>query len=406
MSNEMITWARRQVFDQFELSGPERLILMLLADNASFDEETGLWSSWPFQKTLAHDSGYSERAVIRAVKRFSDLGLISIEARYKKSGAKTGNTYRFHPEAVNRPIARTECLPEDSRGDTQSRLEYSREDTQSRLEYSRGDTQAGTPPEAREFKTRHSVRYPELGDPKRHTVTYHPTDSQVPRAETTARASLTIIEPSSSSMSSSATTDDRVPSAGAEADETTTRFGGEESQANQERLGMHAVPNARGPVDLDKLVAVVAGQWSVTLDRDRAAWLAEQITARSARTVGSPDAFVRRSLVNDGHEWQAAVMDYFGDRSNGGRSTGHGPSGDRKCPIKHHADSGWSARSCPGCRKQFDFPKQLDRATYEALDTDVRSLVDRDQTVTVVDMTGPSVRSRDRSGRTVDRDAG
>lgn len=165
MSNEMITWARRQVFDQFELSGPERLILMLLADNASFDEETGLWSSWPFQKTLAHDSGYSERAVIRAVKRFSDLGLISIEARYKKSGAKTGNTYRFHPEAVNRPIARTECLPEDSRGDTQSRLEYSREDTQSRLEYSRGDTQAGTPPEAREFKTRHSVRYPELGDP-------------------------------------------------------------------------------------------------------------------------------------------------------------------------------------------------------------------------------------------------
>lgn len=407
MANEMITWARRQVFDQFELSGPERLILMLLADNASFDEETGLWSSWPFQKTLAHDSGYSERAVIRAVKRFSELGLISIEARYKKSGAKTGNTYRFHPEAVNRPIARTECLPEYSRGDTQSGLEYSRDDTQSALEHSRDDTQAGTPPEAREFKTRHTVRCPELGGPKRHTVTYHQTDSQVPRTETTPRASLTIIEPSSSSMSSSATTDDRVPSAGAEADETTTkRFGGEESQANQERLGMHAVPNARGPVDLDKLVAVVAGQWSVTLDRDRAAWLAEQITARSARTVGSPDAFVRRSLVNDGHEWQAAVMDCFGDRSNGGRSTGHGPSDDRKCPIKHHADSGWSARSCPGCRKQFDFPKQLDRATYEALDADVRALVDRDQTVTVVDMTGPSVRSRDRSGRTVDRDAG
>lgn len=395
MAVEMITWARRQVFDQFELSGPERFILMLLADNASFDEETGLWSAFPLQNTLAQESGFNERTVQRALKRFRDFGLLSTETRYKKSGAKSGNMYRLHPEVVNEPIARNEAMPG-----------FSSDDTESGPENSSNDTQSGTPVVAREFKTRHTVGSPEKGDPNRHTVGYHPTQSRVPRAETTARASLTIIEPSSSSMSSRATTDDRVPSAGAEADETTTKRFGEEGQANQERLGMHAVPNARGPVDLDKLVAVVAGQWSVTVDRNRAAWLAEQITARSARTVGSPDAFVRRSLVNDGHEWQAAVMDYFGDRSNAGRSTGHGPSGDRKCPIKHHAESGWSARSCPGCRKQFDFPKQLDRATYEALDADVRSLVDRDQTVTVVDMTGPSVRSRDRSGRTVDRDAG
>lgn len=407
MANEMITWARRQVFDQFELSGPERLILMLLADNASFDEETGLWSSWPFQKTLAHDSGYSERAVLRAVKRFRDLGLISVEARYKKSGAKTGNTYRFHPDAVNKPIVRTEALPEYSRGDTESGLEYSRGDTQSGLENSRHDTQSGTPSQAREIKTRHTVGYPKIGDPNRHTVRYHPTQSQVPRAETNAGASLTIIELSSSSMSSSATTDDSVPSAGAEADETTTiEFGDQDSGPQQPRFGTHDVPNARGPVDLDKLVAVVSGQWSVSLDRDRAVWLAEQITGRSARTVGSPDAFVRRSLANDGHEWEAAVIDHFGDRAIRGRSTGHNVTSDRKCPIKHHADSGWNARTCPGCRKQLDFPKQLDRATYEALDADVRSLIDRDQTVTVVDMTGPSVRSRDRTGRSVDRNVG
>ncbi|WP_235344005.1 hypothetical protein [Brevibacterium sp. UCMA 11754] len=211
-------------------------------------------------------------------------------------------------------------------------------------------------------------------------------------------------------MSSSATTAENMPSAGAEADQKTTKNERDprqhDSESHQVRFGTCRVSNARGEVDLDKLVALVAGHWTVTLDRDRAVWLAEAIIGRSARTVGSPDAFVRRSLVNDGPEWQAAVMDHFGDRSNAGRSVGHSSSGDRKCPIKHHADSGWSARSCPGCRKQFDFPKQLDRATYDALDADVRSLVDRDQTVTVVDMTGPSVRSRDRSDPTDDRDAG
>lgn len=216
--------------------------------------------------------------------------------------------------------------------------------------------------------------------------------------------------PQSSSMSSSATTAENVPSAGAEADQKTTKNERDprqhDSESHQVRFGTCRVSNARGEVDLDKLVALVAGHWTVTLDRDRAVWLAEAIIGRSARTVGSPDAFVRRSLVNDGPEWQAAVMDHFSDRINAGRSGGHSSSGDRKCPIKHHADSGWSARSCPGCRKQFDFPKQLDRAIYDALDADVRSLVDRDQTVTVVDMTGPSVRSRDRSDRTDDRDAG
>ncbi|QUL78074.1 helix-turn-helix domain-containing protein [Brevibacterium sp. SMBL_HHYL_HB1] len=396
MAVEMITWARRQVFEQFKLSGPERFILMLLADNASFDEETGLWSAFPLQNTLAQESGFNERTVQRALKRFRDFGLLSTETRYKKSGAKSGNMYRLHPEAVAEPIARNEAIPG-----------FSSDDTQSGPENSSDDTESGTPVQAREFKTRHTVGYPEEDDPTRHTVGYYPTQSRVPRAETTAGASLTVIEPSSSSMSSSATTDDGVPSAGAEADETTTRlFGDEENGSSRDRLGTHPVSNARIPVDLDKLVEVVAGQWSVTVDRDRAAWLAEQITARSARAVGSPDAFVRRSLVNDGHEWEAAVIDHFGDRRSWVRSPGHSSVDDRKCPIKHHADSGWSARSCPGCRKHLDFPKQLDRATYEALEADVRSLVDRDQTVTVVDMTRPSVRSRDRSGRTVDRDAG
>lgn len=387
MAVEMITWARRQVFDQFELSGPERFILMLLADNASFDEETGLWSAFPFQNTLAQESGFNERTVQRALKRFRDLGLLSVEIRYKKAGGKSGNTYRFHPEAVNKPIARTEPTPD-----------FSRDDTESGLENSRDDTESSMPPQAREFKTRQRVGYAGNEDHTRHTVGYHPTQSRVPRAETNAGASLTVIEPSSSSSSPGASTDEGVASGGAETNETTTKTDhwNHEREPDLERFGTHRVPNARGPVDLDRLVAVVAGQWSVSLDRDRAVWLAEQITGRSARTVGSPDAFVRRSLVNDGHEWETAVSDHFGDRTRGDRSVGQRTTGDRKCPIPHHADSGWTARSCPGCRKQLDFPKQLDRSIYDALEPDVRSLIDRDQTVTVVDMTEASVRSRDR----------
>ncbi|WP_152346726.1 hypothetical protein [Brevibacterium sp. CFH 10365] len=159
-------------------------------------------------------------------------------------------------------------------------------------------------------------------------------------------------------------------------------------------------------MDLDKLVAVVAGHWTVTLDRDRAVWLAEAIIGRSARTVGSPDAFVRRSLVNDGHDWQEAVMDHFGADMTGDRSSGHDRADDRKCPIPHHADSGWRAHNCPGCRKQLDFPKMLDRSIYEALDPDVRDLIDRDQTVTIIDVPVKRDRTRSPIGRSSDRSIG
>ncbi|WP_260848175.1 hypothetical protein [Brevibacterium aurantiacum] len=203
-------------------------------------------------------------------------------------------------------------------------------------------------------------------------------------------------------MSPSVRAEDRSP---AGAGETTTKNESDVKEHVPEsqpvRFGTCRVANARGAVDLDKLVAVVAGHWTVTLDRDRAVWLAEAIIGRSARTVGSPDAFVRRSLVNDGHDWQEAVIDHFGADD---RSSGLDRVDDRKCPIPHHADCGWKAHNCPGCRKQLDFPKMLDRSIYEALDPDVRDLIDRDQTVTVVEVPvnrdrtrSPIVRSADRS---------
>lgn len=383
MAVEMITWAVHQVFEPFDLSPPERFILMLLADNASFDEGMGAWKAFPFQKTLARKSGYDERTVSRAFKRFRQLGLVSSEARYKKAGGRAGNTYRFHPEIVDRPIPRTEAIPENPREDTQS----------------------GMPSVARELKGGHSVGY---GDEQAHTrqgVRYDPAESRLPRAESTAGTFLTVNEPSSSSMSASAPDQGESP---AGAGETTTDNENERTpnEVTGRRFGVQEVANARGPVDLDKLAEVVASQWTVALDRDRAAWLAETIIGRSARMVGSPDAFVRRSLVNDGHEWQKAVVDHFADWANAGRSQHDRTVEDRACPIRHHADCGWKAHSCPGCRKQLDFPKVLDRSIYEAMDADVRDLVDRDTTVSIVDDWVMNDRSQAPTVRSYDRTAG
>ena len=394
MAVEMITWAVNQVFEPFDLSPPERFILMLLADNASFDEELGAWKAFPFQKTLARKSGYDERTVSRAFKRFRQLGLISSEARYKKAGGRAGNSYRFHPDIVDRPIPRTQAVPENPRHDTQSGLENSREDTQS-----------GMPPQAREFKGGHTVRYGTEQGHTRQGVGYHPAESQVPRAKTVAGAPLTVNEPSSSSMSSSALDESQSP---AGAGETTTdlKNEGRTSDVAGRRFGLQEVTNARGPVDLDKLAAVVEGQWTVPLDRDQAVWLAEEITGRSARMVGAPDAFVRRSLVNDGHEWQQAVIAHFGTRPGDARSIADDALSDRPCPIRHHAECGWKARSCPGCRKQMDFPALLDRTVYEAMDADVRDLVDGHQAVTIVDESTMYGRTQEPAGRSYDRSAG
>ena len=69
MATDMLTWARRQVFEPMNLSSSERFVLLLLADNSSWDEETGRWYAFPFQKTLARESGLSERTVKRAISR-------------------------------------------------------------------------------------------------------------------------------------------------------------------------------------------------------------------------------------------------------------------------------------------------------------------------------------------------
>lgn len=391
MAGELLTWARKQVFPQLKPSGAERFILFLLADNCSWNEEDERWYAFPYLATLVEDSGYSKSTVQRALSKFIDLGVISTERWYRKSGAAGGNAYILHPEVVENPVAKVSRKAKQSRVVTMTTPETSRVVSMTSQENGAVDNLHGP----QEFNSGHSDYS------RARVVTTTPSsghsDQSRTRVSFTAHPSLTPNEPSSSSMSPSATTDSGVASAGAEADKTTMRK--EFWRNNNEpitRWGIHHVSGSGRPVSLDRVAEDIAGQWSVTLDRDRLAWLVEEIVSRSARTVGAPEQFVRKSLVNDGADWEQALQTHFGDSTTDGRSPGHGTTGDRKCPIQHHADSGWNARTCPGCRKQLDFPKQLDRATYEALDAQVRSLVDRDQTVTVVDMTGPSVRARDQ----------
>lgn len=404
MAVEMITWARRQVFDRFELSGPERFVLMLLADNASFDDESGLWSAFPLQNTLAQESGFNERTVQRALRRFRDLGLVSMEPRYKKTGAKSGNTYRFHPERVMAPIVRTEAVPDMSSHDRESSLEFSSHDTESGLENSSHDTQSGRPSEAREFKPRHTVGSASKGDLTRQRVGYHPTQSRVPRAKTNAGASLTVNEPSSSSSGSSDCDQDMSPDGTGETTTKTARASHDETGGarSQVRFGMYRPGNATGTVNLDRVATTVTG-WGITPDRDRLIWLVEAICDRSARAVHSPGSFVRTALRGQsGLEWAQAIAEEFvaddrPDESDQGSATsGHGRGQKAKCPVPGHAASGYLRVNCPECRIHHAWPSVLDWEIYAQMTTEIRALVDAEPAVTVTespDATADSVRT-------------
>lgn len=211
MATEMLTWARRQVFQQFDLSSSERFVLMLLADNASWDEEDGHWHARPFQETLAKESGLSKRSVMRALNRLTEHGLLSTYRRRRKSGFLGGNGYIFHPEVVEQPITLTE----------QNRV-IPGSDTVSPLEAAGGDTVSPASADPRDPRRRHSVTSAKEAQGRRHSVTSEVTPATPPAREVNARASLNHHhEPSSSSSSAGAFTvvPARRPAAGAAGDD-------------------------------------------------------------------------------------------------------------------------------------------------------------------------------------------
>lgn len=390
MAVEMMTWARRQVFPAFDLNGSERFVLFLLADNASWNDEIEQWYAHPHLKTLVRDSGLSQSTVQRALNRFSDLGLVSRQRRYKKSGAAAGNGYTLHPEAVETPIAQTSSTPGNARVVTTTTPENSGVVTMTTPGNMGELGSVDNPSEPQEFKSGR-------GDHSRAgmvTTTTSGGHHDHSRARySSGRTSLTTNEPSSSSMGSSVSNEDSklAPAGAGKTTKTSMDQGDASGTTNRVQFGMYQPSNATNTVNLDRIAATVA-RWGVNPDRDRLVWLADAICERSARTVHSPGSFVRTSLSgHSGAEWATVMVSEFGDHDvpkHGGQELGsRSQSGVRReqCPVPGHALSGYLRSNCPECRIHHSWPDDLDRGIYEQMTAEIRALVDADPAVTVTD---------------------
>lgn len=395
MSTDMLTWARRQVFEPMNLSSSERFVLLLLADNSSWDEETGRWYAFPFQKTLARESGLSERTVKRAISRLLELGLISTERRKRSSGFIAGNGYVFHPEVVSEPITRTvddavdaaEGLnsgPGFSGGDTMTPLEIAGGDTVSRPVVAGGDTMTPDPREPHDPKRGHSVPSGPQGTPCPLGGDTVALPTRADREDVRAR-----LNRHSESSSSSA----REVAAGAADDEdddqsssqpTTTAHGSATAASAGERSELGTW---RG-VDLTVLGAQVVEATGLECGRDELVWLVDSILARSRRQVGRPASFVRTAITNDPAGTRAELLARFRATppTAEGAAGGVRPKKSPPCPIPEHADEGLLKVNCPGCRGIWDnpFPAVISRSVFEQLDGVVQERVLRDAGVDIL----------------------
>ena len=294
MATDMLTWARRQVFDQFGLSSSERFVLLLLADNASWNEESGGWYAFPFQKTLARESGLSERTVRRSMTRLLDLGVISAEKRIRASGFVAGNGYIFHPEVVDNPVTLTdsdavETAPDEGKEpdrwpgfpgeDTVTSLEIAREDTMSGLEIAGEDTVSGTPRDRHDAKTGHGDRRTQW--PVGPDTVAGP--ARADREDVCAR--LNRHSESSSSCGEEAT----AGAVGDEDDEGILSTDG----STADRGSDPAMSDQWRGVNLAIVAEQIHELIGLDCQRESLQWVIDSILARSRRRVGRPASFVR-----------------------------------------------------------------------------------------------------------------
>lgn len=403
MANEMLTWARRQVFQQFDLSTSERLVLMLLADNASWDEEDGHWYAKPFQKTLARDAGMTERSVQRAVSKLADHGLLSKERRKLRAGALGGNGYVLHPERVDQPITLTRANRVTTRDDTVSGLDFARDDTVS-----------PHPSDPRIGKTRHSVGSVENSDRPDTGVGSEATPVSGPAREVDARASLNHqVEPSSSSSIS----DEFSAAAGAAGDDDDDQWPSAEEDPRPDASAASSAVSATEAVAVSAAdlpdqakgsasdmsgelaggadsgaatvsavesggvhrgvdVAVVANQLSATIGRRASTadirWLIDQVLDRAKTRVQRPTPYVVASVTADPAGWAAQLSSIpttasveLPGQGMAGQSGGHmsgqftgqvagqmSAAGRPGCPVDDHSSFGHRQGRCRMCRSE------------------------------------------------------
>lgn len=385
MATDMLTWARRQVFEPMNLSSSERFVLLLLADNSSWDEDTGRWYAFPFQKTLARESGLSERTVKRAISRLLELRVISTERRKRASGFIAGNGYVFHPEAVAEPITRTVKDAVEAVGEQISGPGFSGGETMSSLEIAGGDTMSPDPNDPHDPRRGHSVPSGPQGTPcplGGDTVA-HPTRAD--REDVRARLNR------HSESSSSSAGEAAAGAADNEDDEQSS------SQPNVPAHGFGTVASAeertepdtwRG-VDLDVLGAQVVEATGLDCGRNELVWLVDSILARSRRQVGRPASFVRTAIANDPAGTRAELLVQFGapPATVEGAAGGVRRKKSPPCPIPEHAEQGLLKVNCPACRGIWDepFPAVITRSVFEQLDGVVQERVLRAAGVEVLD---------------------
>lgn len=393
MATDMLTWARRQVFEPMNLSSSERFVLLLLADNSSWDEGTGRWYAFPFQKTLARESGLSERTVKRAISRLLELGLISTERRKRASGFIAGNGYVFHPEVVAEPIARTvddaveewNPGPGFSSGDTVSSLEIAGGDTVAPPVVARGDTMTPDPHDPHDRRRGHSVPSGPQGTPCPLGGDTVALPTRADREDVRAR-----LNRHSESSSSSA----GAAAAGAADDEDDDQSSSQPNPTTHEtgRPADDEEPSDLGRwrgVDLGVLGAQVVEATGLESGRDELVWLVDAILARSRRQVGRPASFVRTAITNDPAGTRAELLARFGsapaavEGSAGGVQRKKSPP----CPIPEHAEQGLLKVNCPACRGIWEdpFPAVVKRSVFEQLDGVVQERVLRAAGVQILD---------------------
>ena len=90
MSVRAMAWVWKQ-----QLSGPEKLVLMALADHA---DEDGI--CWPGNAHLARKCNLSQRSVQRHVKNLIDNGYMTAHRRFRDTGGQTSNRYALNVDGV------------------------------------------------------------------------------------------------------------------------------------------------------------------------------------------------------------------------------------------------------------------------------------------------------------------
>ena len=373
MSIEALRWARK-MGRVANLPTPQLLLLWILADHA--DEYT--FEAWPHQRTLARDTGMSERSVRRHLNGLEEAGIITRQVRYgdvknyrtgeKISNVRLSDLYTLQKgmlgvlaqarRASEDPdVEAAERALESARGVVVEPLEDYCEDEESLAEdlpanlSGRGLTPVEKSPANLSGREKSRVNSEPANLSGRGSTGQivqtlpdngghgGPDSHSSPRA----RIKNPHQEPSSSSSDvgeyRSDDDDDKRPSMG-----------------------------FRG-VDLGEVQQTVASLIQRRLTDLQARNLIDVILDRASQRVMNPPKFVAASLKRDPHALAEELDRLFGPMTRDQRVV------PKLCPIPEHTREGHRAKNCPACRKWRDFPAEIDRDVFEELDTDVQAYI-------------------------------